>query len=144
MKIFETQLQGFFDEVKAMIAMGNRSDAIDLLQANYEAVKERINAGARGMEEVALMDVIALGYMALGDLKFVATLLDNVSSPLSFYCFFNHFYFELARRLVESEKSYLLCLLLILTLGCHVLYVLVMSKQDIRYISMHKLSLLHN
>ncbi|KAM6586530.1 hypothetical protein CsatA_009135 [Cannabis sativa] len=72
---FERELQEFFDEVKMMITMGNKNDAADLLRANYEAVKERINAGARGMEEAALIDIIALGYMALGDLKFVGTLL---------------------------------------------------------------------
>ncbi|KAF4380368.1 hypothetical protein F8388_024661 [Cannabis sativa] len=72
---FERELQEFFDEVKMMITMGNKNDAADLLRANYEAVKERINAGARGMEEAALIDIIALGYMALGELKFVGTLL---------------------------------------------------------------------
>ncbi|XP_062120075.1 uncharacterized protein LOC133834472 [Humulus lupulus] len=72
---FERELQEFFDEVKMMITMGNKNDAADLLRANYEAVKERMNAGARGMEEAALIDIIALGYMALGDLKFVGTLL---------------------------------------------------------------------
>ncbi|KAL5539339.1 hypothetical protein UlMin_043828 [Ulmus minor] len=74
-KEFERQLQELFEEVKTMITMGNKNDAKDLLQANYEAVKERINAGAKGMEEAAVIDVIALGYMALGDLKFVGSLL---------------------------------------------------------------------
>ncbi|KAF5962037.1 hypothetical protein HYC85_003246 [Camellia sinensis] len=33
-----------------MIKMGNENDALDLLQANYEAVKEQMDAGARGIE----------------------------------------------------------------------------------------------
>ncbi|KAG5229538.1 nephrocystin [Salix suchowensis] len=68
---FERQLQELFDEVKMMIKMGNKNDAVDLLQANYEFVKEQINAGSRGIEEAATLDIIALGYMAIGDLKSV-------------------------------------------------------------------------
>uniref|UniRef100_A0A7N2MFF5 Uncharacterized protein n=1 Tax=Quercus lobata TaxID=97700 RepID=A0A7N2MFF5_QUELO len=52
-----------------MIMKGNKSNAIDLLKANYEAVKEQMNAGTKGIEEAALLDVIALGYMAVGDSK---------------------------------------------------------------------------
>ncbi|CAB4302053.1 unnamed protein product [Prunus armeniaca] len=79
MKDFERELQELFDEVKMMIMMGNQNDAIDLLQANYEAVKERMNAGVRGIEEAATVDIIALGYMAIGDLKFVNSLLDMLN-----------------------------------------------------------------
>ncbi|MCI65290.1 kinesin light chain, partial [Trifolium medium] len=54
-----------------MIKMGKKNDAIDLLNANYEMVKERLNAGTKGIEEAAILDVLALGYMAVGDLKSV-------------------------------------------------------------------------
>ncbi|THG19417.1 hypothetical protein TEA_003888 [Camellia sinensis var. sinensis] len=73
---FEGQLQELFDEVKTMIKMGNENDAIDLLRANYEAVKEQMDSGARGIEQAATLDVIALGYIAIGDLKMVGSLLD--------------------------------------------------------------------
>eukprot|EP00257_Ricinus_communis_P017943 XP_015576515.1 uncharacterized protein LOC8268186 isoform X3 [Ricinus communis] len=73
---FARQLQELFDEVKAMILMGNSSDAMDLLQANYEIVKELIDAGARGIEEAAMLDIIALGYMAIGDLGTVGSILN--------------------------------------------------------------------
>ncbi|KAK6135326.1 hypothetical protein DH2020_030914 [Rehmannia glutinosa] len=72
----EGQLQELFDEVKTMIKLGKEDDAIDLLQANYEAVKEQVDSGARGIEEAAVLDVIALGYMALGDLRTIASLMD--------------------------------------------------------------------
>lgn len=50
----------FFDEVKRMIMMGiKKRPCIDLLEANYEAVNKRMNAGARGMEEAA-MDMLNL------------------------------------------------------------------------------------
>uniref|UniRef100_A0A2N9IVN1 MalT-like TPR region domain-containing protein n=1 Tax=Fagus sylvatica TaxID=28930 RepID=A0A2N9IVN1_FAGSY len=78
MSEYEKQLQELFNEVKKMIMKGNKSDAIDLLKANYEAVKEQMNAGTKGIEEAALLDVIALGYMAVGDLKFVSSILAMV------------------------------------------------------------------
>lgn len=80
MSDFERQLQGLFNEVKTLIMTGNKNDAVDLLQANYEAVKEQLNAGAEGMEEAAILDVIALGYVAVGELKIVRSLLNVVIS----------------------------------------------------------------
>ncbi|KAF5947516.1 hypothetical protein HYC85_013473 [Camellia sinensis] len=82
---FEEQLQELFDEVKTMIKMGNENDAIDLLQANYEAVKEQMDAGARGIEQAATLDVIALEYIAIGNLKMVGSLLDMVISSCNKY-----------------------------------------------------------
>ncbi|GMI96299.1 White to green 1 [Hibiscus trionum] len=76
---FERQLQELFNEVKTLITSGNEKDAVDLLQANYEGVKEQMNAGSKGMEEAAILDVIALGYMAVGNFKFVRSLLDVIS-----------------------------------------------------------------
>ncbi|KAK8709271.1 hypothetical protein V6N13_060295 [Hibiscus sabdariffa] len=76
---FERQIQELFNEVKTLIKTGNHKDAIDLLQANYEGVKEQMNDGSKGMEEAAILDVIALGYMAVGNFKFVRSLLDVIS-----------------------------------------------------------------
>lgn len=96
MNDFERQLQELFNEVKSMIMMGNKNDAIDLLQANYEAVKEQINAGNKGIEEVAILDIIALGYVYIGDLKFVQSLLDMVISfPCMLYYYPELICFEL-------------------------------------------------
>ncbi|OMO87928.1 hypothetical protein CCACVL1_08658 [Corchorus capsularis] len=75
---FERQLEELFNEVKTLIMAGNKNDAIDLLQANHEVVKEQMNAGAKGIEEAAILDVIALGYMAVGELKFVRSLLNVI------------------------------------------------------------------
>lgn len=80
MSEFEKQLQDLFNEVKTLIKMGNMNDAIHLLQANYEAVKEQIDLGYKGLEEAAILDVILLGYMAIGDLKIVEFLVNKVAS----------------------------------------------------------------
>ena len=42
---FERELQELFDEVKTLLAMGNKNDAMVLLEANYELVKEQVNCG---------------------------------------------------------------------------------------------------
>lgn len=74
----EEQLQELFNEVKTLIKLGKKDDAIDLLQANYEAVREQVDSGAQGIEEAAVLDVITLGYMAVGDLGTVGSLMDLV------------------------------------------------------------------
>uniref|UniRef100_A0A2P2J5C7 MalT-like TPR region domain-containing protein n=3 Tax=Rhizophora mucronata TaxID=61149 RepID=A0A2P2J5C7_RHIMU len=79
----EGQLQELFDEVKKMIKKGNEKDAVDLLQANYEVVKEQIDAKSGGFQEAAALDVIALGYMAIGDLKSVGSLLTMLSEVVN-------------------------------------------------------------
>ncbi|XP_052202771.1 uncharacterized protein LOC127807630 isoform X2 [Diospyros lotus] len=71
----ERQLEELFNEVKTMIKMGNKDDAINLLEANYELLKEQMDAGARGIEEAAILDIIALGYLGIGDSKMVDYLL---------------------------------------------------------------------
>lgn len=84
MKEFEMELQELFNEVKAMVKIGKERDAMDLLRANYVAVKEEMDSGLKGIEQAAVLDIIALGYMAVGDLKPVPALLDMVSlSPIS-------------------------------------------------------------
>ncbi|KAK3034727.1 hypothetical protein RJ639_032680 [Escallonia herrerae] len=75
----EVKLQELFNEVKSLIRTGNRNDALDLLQANFVAVKEQLGSGGGGIEEAAIVDVIALGYMAIGDLKMVGKLLDMLN-----------------------------------------------------------------
>ncbi|KAF8110554.1 hypothetical protein N665_0082s0023 [Sinapis alba] len=79
MKEFEMELQELFNEVKAMVKIGKERDAVDLLRANYIAVKEEIDSGLKGIQQAALLDIIALGYMAVGDLKPVPALLDMIS-----------------------------------------------------------------
>ncbi|CAD5194138.1 unnamed protein product [Musa acuminata subsp. malaccensis] len=73
---FEGQLKNLFLEVRAKLEMGNKDDAVSLLQANFEAVKEQINAGFKGIEQAAILDTLALGYMGMGDFRTVEHLLN--------------------------------------------------------------------
>ncbi|KFK26905.1 hypothetical protein AALP_AA8G308800 [Arabis alpina] len=79
MKEFEMELHDLFHDVKAMVKIGNERDAMDLLRANYVAVKEEIDSGLIGIEQAAILDIIALGYMAVGDVKPVPALLDMIN-----------------------------------------------------------------
>lgn len=81
--ILESQLDNLFREVKTLLRLGKENEAIDLLQANYEAVKEQLDAGARGIEEAAILNVIALGYMALGDKAGVGSMLNMLNTVVA-------------------------------------------------------------
>lgn len=88
LNILEEQLSDLFNEVHAMIRIGKENEARDLLLANFEAVKEQMDAGNKGIEEAAILDVTTLGYMALGDIRTVKPLLDVVILSLAIYANF--------------------------------------------------------
>ncbi|EPS68842.1 hypothetical protein M569_05929, partial [Genlisea aurea] len=69
----ELELQYLFDQVRNLIKLGKQDDARDLLRANYQAA---MDYGSKGNEVAAALDVIALGYMAIGDLRTVESILD--------------------------------------------------------------------
>ncbi|KAJ0981366.1 hypothetical protein J5N97_009621 [Dioscorea zingiberensis] len=77
------QLEELFDNVKTMIKKGNKDDALDLLLANYEMVKEQLNNGLKGIEQAAILDVLALGYMGVGDIKIAEHLLKLLNEIVS-------------------------------------------------------------
>ncbi|CAI9086921.1 OLC1v1020852C2 [Oldenlandia corymbosa var. corymbosa] len=79
----ERQLDGLFSEVKSLISLEKKNDAADLLEANYLAVKDQMDAGFRSIEEAAILDVLALGYMALNDTRTVVSLLDLLNGVVS-------------------------------------------------------------
>nr|XP_043616465.1 nephrocystin-3 [Erigeron canadensis] len=76
---FIMNLEELFSEIKSMISTGNRDDAVDLLEANFEVVREQMVVGSKTIKEAAVLDVIALGYMALGDLKMVKSILNMLN-----------------------------------------------------------------
>ena len=77
---FERKLQELFVEVKTLLAMGNKDDAMVLLEANYVMVKEQVNCGSKGIEQAALLDILALGYVGAGEVPLLEHVLDMVST----------------------------------------------------------------
>ncbi|KAM7499789.1 hypothetical protein LguiA_024203 [Lonicera macranthoides] len=49
------KLEELFEEVKTMVKTRDKNDALDLLEANYGAVKEQLDTGNRGIEEAAIL-----------------------------------------------------------------------------------------
>jgi hypothetical protein len=109
---YEKELEELFGEVKKMIKMGKKNDAIDLLNANYEMVKERLNAGTKGIEEAAILDILALGYIAVGDMKSVGCLLNLVffSSTLVLYIFRSFLFLMSACFLLVQLSEFISCI----------------------------------
>lgn len=79
---FQGQLEELFDEVKSMISIGKVEDAKNLLEANYAYVREQKDDKPKGIEQAAILDILALGYMALGDFKMVKSLLDMLDDAV--------------------------------------------------------------
>lgn len=75
---FESQLEELFFEVNNMLAMGKKDDAMYLLQANYDMVKEQVNCGSKGIEQAALLDILALGYMGAAEFSLLECVLHMV------------------------------------------------------------------
>ncbi|WOL20004.1 hypothetical protein Cni_G28806 [Canna indica] len=73
---FERQLNDFFLQVKTKLEKGNKDDVVYLLKTNYEAVKEQINGGFKGIEQATVIDTLALGYMGARDFKTIEHLLN--------------------------------------------------------------------
>ncbi|KAL9250222.1 Nephrocystin-3-like protein [Drosera capensis] len=76
---FEKPLQELLAEVKTLVSNGKKTDAISLLQANYEAVKEQLNEGFQSIEVAATLDIIALGFMVAGEDKLAASVLKRLN-----------------------------------------------------------------
>ncbi|KAG0491890.1 hypothetical protein HPP92_005288 [Vanilla planifolia] len=83
MEELEKQLQELFIKVKTMILSGKKEDAICILNANYENVKELLDDGFKGIEQAAILDVLALGYMLIGDCSMVEHLLQLLKEIIS-------------------------------------------------------------
>ncbi|XP_020251830.1 nephrocystin-3 isoform X1 [Asparagus officinalis] len=79
----ERQLQELFVEIKTMLAMGNKNDAMCLLQANYEMAKEQVICGSKGIEQAALLDILALGYMGAGEVSKLERVLHMLKEVMS-------------------------------------------------------------
>lgn len=80
MNEFERELNNLFLEVRVKIEKGHINDALDLLKANHAAVKEQINGGFRGIEQAAILDTLALGFIGADDFKNAEHLLNMVLS----------------------------------------------------------------
>jgi tetratricopeptide (TPR) repeat protein len=73
----EKQLHQLYDEMNRMIEEGDHAPANVMIEAKYKAVKGQFESGIQGMEQVAILDMLAQLRMILGKAEEVACLLSE-------------------------------------------------------------------
>jgi hypothetical protein len=53
------QLQELYEEVKRIIDNGDVESARDIIDANYDALREQLELGVEGIEHAAMLDILA-------------------------------------------------------------------------------------
>jgi hypothetical protein len=79
----EKQLHQLYEEINRMIEEGDQATANDMIEAKYKAVKGQFESGIQGMEQAAMLDMLAQLRMSLGEAEEVAHLLSEVCGYLS-------------------------------------------------------------
>ncbi|BBN15535.1 hypothetical protein MPTK1_6g20350 [Marchantia polymorpha subsp. ruderalis] len=78
----EKQLEELYEEVGRMIEEGDEGSAREVIEANYEALLEQLEEGIRGVEQAAMLDILAQLYMNMGDYECADVLLDQTKEIL--------------------------------------------------------------
>ncbi|KAL3681915.1 hypothetical protein R1sor_024871 [Riccia sorocarpa] len=78
----EKELEELYEEVGRMIEEGDEENARDVIEANYEAVLEQLEEGICGVEQGAMLDILAQLYMDMGDFECAEVLLDQAKELL--------------------------------------------------------------
>lgn len=76
----EGQLRELFNVVEQMIKTGDEGTARELIEANYEAVTEQLEMGVKGVEQAAMLVILAQLNMSLCEFTFAEHLLEQVYS----------------------------------------------------------------
>jgi hypothetical protein len=79
----EKQLHQLYEEMNRMIEEGDQATANDMIEAKYKVVKGQFESGIQGMEQAAMLDMLAQLRMSLGEAEEAARLLSEVCSYLS-------------------------------------------------------------
>ncbi len=53
------QLQEMYDEVKKIINNGDVEGARDIIEANFDALREQLELGVEGIEHATMLDIMA-------------------------------------------------------------------------------------
>lgn len=79
----EDQLHELFIQVQQIIETGDEGTALELINANYEAVTEQLEMGVKGVEQAAMLDILAQLHMSLCDFKVTENLLEQIKEILA-------------------------------------------------------------
>ena len=76
----QAQLEELYRYVTELIEEGDKDTAREMIEANHEVIVEQLESGYQGMEQVAMLDILAQLRMSLRDFEEAESLLDQVSS----------------------------------------------------------------
>jgi len=79
----EKQLHQLYEEMNRMIEKGDQATANDMIEAKYKAIQGQFESGIQGMEQAAMLDMLAQLRMSLGQAEEVACLLSEVCDYLN-------------------------------------------------------------
>lgn len=79
----EDQLHELFIQVQQIIETGDEGTARELIDANYESVAEQLEIGIKGVEQAAMLDILAQLHMSLSDFKATKNLLEQIKKILA-------------------------------------------------------------
>jgi hypothetical protein len=63
------QLQEMYEKVKKIIDNGGVEGACDIIEVNFDALKEQLKLGVEGIEHAAMLDIMAELHLTLGDFE---------------------------------------------------------------------------
>lgn len=72
------QLEELYRYVTELIEEGDKDTAREMIEANHEVIVEQLESGYQGMEQVAMLDILAQLRMSLHDFEEAEFLLDQV------------------------------------------------------------------
>jgi hypothetical protein len=73
------EFQELDKKIENLIDKGDSESAMDIVEANYEALLEQLNEGTFGVEQVAMLDVLAFLFLRLQNEDAAEQLLGQVS-----------------------------------------------------------------
>jgi hypothetical protein len=73
------QLQDMYEEVKNIINNGDVEGAHDIIEVNFDALREQFELGVEGTKHATMLDIQIQLHLTLGDFKKVEHLLLEVS-----------------------------------------------------------------
>jgi len=74
----QEQLQELSDEVLKLVAEGDADSALGLIEANLEVIAEQLEAGYKGMEQIAMLDTLASLKLSIGEFEEAERILGQV------------------------------------------------------------------
>lgn len=74
----QDQLHELFIQVQQIIETGDEETARELIDANHEAVTEQLEMGVKGVEQAAMLDILAQLHLSLCDFQATEDLLEQI------------------------------------------------------------------